>query len=183
MNIFIIRRVKTITDSHINQNIFRFSLRLLQTILKCHYANSKSREKHKNIHKFNVLYLNNQHFLTLSHPQDLIYLQSSHSLKHFLPYKIFKTYKISEALCRAQCYRALEVKVVISRECGVRSLKELLNLYSLQRRNCRVSVGLWPVVTARWAGEEECANTCYLLLCTPLILRGERGLARNQDYS
>ena len=72
MNIFIIRRVKTITESHINQNIFRFSLRLLQTILKCHYANSKSREKHKNIHKFNVLYLNNQHFLTLSHPQDLI---------------------------------------------------------------------------------------------------------------
>ena len=72
MNILTIKRVKTITDSHINQNIFKFSLRLLQTILKCHYANSKSREKHKNIHKFNVLYLNNQHFLTLSHPQDLI---------------------------------------------------------------------------------------------------------------
>ena len=72
MNILTIKRVKTITDSHINQNIFKFSLRLLQTILKCHYANSKSREKHKNIHKFNVLYLNNQLFLTLSHPQDLI---------------------------------------------------------------------------------------------------------------
>ena len=166
----------------INQNIFRFSLRLLQTILKCHYANSKSREKHKNIHKFNVLYLNNQLFLTLSHPQDLIpsiftFFKTLPSLQNIQNIQNFRSFVQSPML------QALEVKIVISRECGVRSLKELLNLYSLQRRNCRVSVGLWPVVTARWAGEEECANTCYLLLCTPLILRGERGQARNQDYS
>ena len=160
-----IRRVKTITDSHINQNIFRFSLRLIQTILKCHYANSKSREKHKNIHKFNVLYLNNQLFLTLSHPQDLIpsiftFFKTLPSLQNIQNIQNFRSFVQSPML------QALEVKIVISRECGVRSLKELLNLYSLQRRNCRVSVGLWPVVTAQWAGRRNVLIlvTCYFAL-------------------
>ena len=161
-----IRRVKTITDSHINQNIFRFSLRLLQTILKCHYANSKSREKHKNIHKFNVLYLNNQHFLTLSHPQDLIpsiftFFKTLPSLQNIQNIQNFRSFVQNRAQC-SMC-RALEVKIVILRECGVRSLKELLNLYSLQRRNCWVSVGVWPVVTAR-TRNVLILVTCYFAL-------------------
>ena len=176
-----IRRVKTITDSHINQNIFRFSLRLLQTILKCHYANSKSREKHKNIHKFNVLYLNNQHFLTLSHPQDLIpsiftffktlpslqNIQNIQNFRNFVQSPMFNVQGLGSEnsdFQRMWCsqFEGVAKFVFIAKE------KLLSVCGSVAGGHCT---------------DEECANTCYLLLCTPLILRGERGPARNQDYS
>ena len=177
-----IRRVKTITDSHINQNIFRFSLRLLQTILKCHYANSKSREKHKNIHKFNVLYLNNQHFLTLSHPQDLIpsiftFFKTLPSLQNIQNIQNFRSFVQSQIMFNVQ---GLGSENSDFERMWCSQFEGVAKFVFIAKEKLLSVCGS---VAGGHCTDEECANTCYLLLCTPLILRGERGPARNQDYS
>ena len=177
-----IRRVKTITDSHINQNIFRFSLRLLQTILKCHYANSKSREKHKNIHKFNVLYLNNQHFLTLSHPQDLIpsiftFFKTLPSLQNIQNIQNFRSFVKSQIMFNVQ---GLGSENSDFERMWCSQFEGVAKFVFIAKEKLLSVCGS---VAGGHCTDEECANTCYLLLCTPLILRGERGPARNQDYS
>ena len=177
-----IRRVKTITDSHINQNIFRFSIRLLQTILKCHYANSKSREKHKNIHKFNVLYLNNQHFLTLSHPQDLIpsiftFFKTLPSLQNIQNIQNFRSFVQSQIMFNVQ---GLGSENSDFERMWCSQFEGVAKFVFIAKEKLLSVCGS---VAGGHCTDEECANTCYLLLCTPLILRGERGPARNQDYS